>query len=74
MVSYFIIMKRHTYLQSRQSQQQMGCDVLRHKTYSLDIVPSDFHLFRSVDTKFFNNVRLSQRKGHNTTLRAVFYK
>ncbi|KAG5344451.1 SETMR methyltransferase, partial [Acromyrmex charruanus] len=38
----------HTSLITRQKLQELGWEVLMHPPYNPDIVPSDYHLFRSL--------------------------
>jgi len=40
--------RSHTSLITRQKLLQHGWDVLSHPSYSPDLAPSDFHLFRSL--------------------------
>lgn len=51
--------KPHTCLVTRQKLLDLGWDVLSHPTYSPDLAPSDYHLFRiiqnSLNGKIFNN-------------------
>jgi len=42
----------HTSLQTRQKLLEFSWDVLPHSPYSLDIAPSDYHLFRSLQNSF----------------------
>ena len=54
-----MIMQSLTHLWSRQKLLELGWDVLSHPLYSLDLAPSDFHLFCSrqnfLNGKIFNN-------------------
>jgi len=36
----------HTSLMTRQKLRKLGWEVLMHSPYSLDLAPSDYHLFR----------------------------
>lgn len=49
----------HTSLVTRQKLLELDWDVLSHPPYSPDLVPSDYHLFRSMQNslngKIFNN-------------------
>ncbi|KAG5344031.1 SETMR methyltransferase, partial [Acromyrmex charruanus] len=40
----------HTSLITRQKLRKLGWEVLMHPPYSPDIAPSDYHLFRSLQT------------------------
>ena len=57
--------RRHVSLMTRQKLLQLGWEVLIHPSYSPDIVPSDFHLFRSsqnsLNGKNFNSLEDCKR-------------
>ena len=56
--------RSHVSLMTRQKLLQLGCEVLIHLPYSPDIIPSDFHLFRSLQNslsgKNFNSLELKR--------------
>ena len=55
----------HVSLMTRQKLLQLGWEVLIHPPYSLDIAPSDFHLFQSLQNslngKIFNSLEDCKR-------------
>ena len=40
--------RSHSSLVTRKKMLKLGCDVLAHPPYSLDLMSSDYHLFRSL--------------------------
>ncbi|KAJ0184087.1 hypothetical protein K1T71_000510 [Dendrolimus kikuchii] len=51
----------HTSLVTQQKSREFGWEVLMHPSYSPDLAPSDFHLFRSLQN-FLGSVRLTSRE------------
>jgi len=46
---------------TRQKLRELGWEVLMHSPYSLDIAPSDYHLFRSLQNSL-NGVKLASKE------------
>ena len=51
----------HTSLVTRQKLRELGWEVLMHPRYGPDLVPSDYHLFRSLQNSN-NDVKLASKK------------
>ena len=46
---------------TRQELTELGLEVLMHPLYSLDLAPSEYHLFRS-SQNFLNEKKLANKK------------
>jgi len=46
---------------TRQKLQELGWEVLMHPPYSLDVAPSDYHLFRSLQNSL-NSIKLALKE------------
>ncbi|KAJ0175787.1 hypothetical protein K1T71_008946 [Dendrolimus kikuchii] len=61
----------HTSLATQQKLRKFGWEVLMHPPYSLDLAPSDFHLFRSLQNSL-GSVRLTSREDCQNHLSQFF--
>ncbi|KZC12008.1 Histone-lysine N-methyltransferase SETMAR [Dufourea novaeangliae] len=58
----YVNARPHTSLVTRQKLLELGWDVLPHPVYSPDMVPSDYHLFRSLQNSLTGKT-LDSNKG-----------
>jgi len=61
----------HTSLMTRQKLRELDWEVLMHPPYSLDIAPSDYHLFRSLQNSL-NGVKLASKEACENHLKQFF--
>jgi len=57
----------------RQKLRELGCEVLMHLSYSPDLAPSDYHLFRSLQNSL-NNVKLTSKEACENLLQFFVQK
>ena len=61
----------HTSLMTQNKLTELGWEVLMHPTYSPDLAPSDYHLFRSLQNSF-DGKKLADRDAAETDLGKFF--
>ncbi|KAG5346731.1 SETMR methyltransferase, partial [Acromyrmex charruanus] len=61
----------HTSLITRQKLRELGWEVLMHPSYSPDIAPSNYHLFRSLQNSL-NDVKLTSKEARENHLKQFF--